>query len=103
MFKRLLIAGLLTAPLCALAAEDKAKTPHQEKMASCSKDARDKGLKGEHRKKFMSDCLSAEKSQAKISQQEKTRSCDKEAADKMLKGDEHKKFMAQCLKGPAKT
>ena len=29
----------------------------QEKMKSCNKDAKDKALKGDERKKFMSDCL----------------------------------------------
>lgn len=32
-------------------------TPQQEKMSVCSKDAKAKGLKGEERKKFMSECL----------------------------------------------
>jgi hypothetical protein len=103
MFKRVLMAALLAAPLCVLAAEDKAKTPQQEKMASCNKEAGDKGLKGDDRKKFMSGCLSAGKSQAKTAQQEKMKSCNKEAGDKALKGDDRKKFMSQCLKGPAKT
>ena len=31
----------------------------QEKMKSCSKDASDKKLKGDERKKFMSGCMSA--------------------------------------------
>ncbi|WP_079417094.1 PsiF family protein [Thiomonas intermedia] len=38
-------------------AEGKKLTPQQEKMSFCSKDAKTKGLKGEERKKFMSDCL----------------------------------------------
>ena len=29
----------------------------QDKMKSCNKDAKDKALKGDERKKFMSDCL----------------------------------------------
>jgi hypothetical protein len=103
MFKRVLIAVLLSAPLCAWAADDKAKTPQQEKMAACNKEAGDKALKGDERKTFMSACLSAGKSQAKLTQQEKMKSCNKEAGDKALKGDERKKFMSQCLKGPAKS
>ena len=39
------------------AADGKKLTPQQEKMSFCSKDAKAKGLKGEERKKFMSDCL----------------------------------------------
>jgi hypothetical protein len=39
------------------AATGKQLTPQQEKMSFCSKDAKAKGLKGEERKKFMSECL----------------------------------------------
>ena len=38
-------------------ADGKKLTPQQEKMSFCSKDAKAKGLKGEERKKFMSECL----------------------------------------------
>ena len=93
----------MIAPLCVFAAEDKTRTPRQEKMASCNKEAGDKALKGDERKKFMSECLSAAKSQARTSQQQKMKSCNKEAGDKALKGDERKKFMSQCLKGESKT
>ena len=100
MSKRFLIAALLAAPLtlplCALAADEKPRTAQQEKMVSCNKEAGDKGLKGDERKQFMSQCLKA----AKMSQQEKMRACNKDAGDK--KGDERKAFMSQCLKGPAK-
>ena len=74
-------------------AEDKAKTPQQEKMAACNKDAGDK--KGDERKAFMKSCLSAKKE----TQQSKMTSCNKEAGDK--KGDERKKFMSECLKKKA--
>lgn len=39
------------------AANGKKLTPQQERMSFCSKDAKAKGLKGEERKKFMSECL----------------------------------------------
>jgi len=39
------------------AADGKKLTPQQEKMSFCSKDAKAKGMKGEERKKFMSECL----------------------------------------------
>jgi hypothetical protein len=99
MFKPILIAALLAAPLCVLAEDEKAKTPQQEKMATCNKEAGDKALKGDERKKFMSECLS----KAKMTQQEKMKACNKEAKDKALKGDERKRFMSDCLKGPAKS
>ena len=38
-------------------ASDKQKA-QQEKMKSCNKDAGDKKMKGDDRKKFMKDCLS---------------------------------------------
>lgn len=99
MFKRILIAALVAAPMCALAADDKAKTPQQEKMAACNKEAGDKALKGDERKQFMSECLS----KPKMSQQSKMKACNKEAGDKALKGDERKEFMSECLKGSAKS
>ena len=100
MLKRILIAAVLAAPLCAVAAEDKAKTPQQEKMTSCNKEASDKGLKGDDRKTFMSHCLSSTKNET---QQDKMKSCNKKASDKGLKGDDRQKFMSDCLKGPAKS
>jgi hypothetical protein len=103
MFKRLLFAALLAVPLCVFAAEDRAKTPQQGKVASCNNEAGDKALKGDERKKFMSECLAAAKSQTRTSQHEKMKSCNKEAGDKALKGDERRKFMSQCLKGQSKT
>jgi hypothetical protein len=36
-----------------------AVTPQQNKMKTCNADAKTKELKGEDRKKFMSECLSA--------------------------------------------
>jgi hypothetical protein len=102
MLKPILIAALLAAPLCTSAQEESAKTPQHEKMAACNKEAADKALKGDDRKKFMSQCLSSGKSDTKLTQQDK-KACSKEASDKSLKGDDRKKFMSQCLKGAAKT
>jgi hypothetical protein len=104
MFKRMLIAALLVAPLCAIAADDKAgsakpMTEQQEKMGSCNKDASAKDLKGDDRKKFMKECLSAGKKEAKMTQQEKMKACNKDAGEKSLKGDDRKHFMSECLKG----
>jgi hypothetical protein len=36
---------------------DGAKTTQQQKMTTCNADAKQKKLKGDERKKFMSDCL----------------------------------------------
>ena len=60
-------------------------------MATCNAEAKDK--KGDERKAFMKECLSAKK---ETTQQSKMTTCNKEAAGK--KGDERKKFMSECLK-----
>jgi hypothetical protein len=67
------------------------KTPQQSKMATCNKEA--DGKKGDERKAFMKECLSAHK---KETQQSKMTSCNAEATGK--KGDERKAFMSECLK-----
>ncbi|MEW5881258.1 MAG: PsiF family protein [Pseudomonadota bacterium] len=96
MIKNVVLAALLALPLMAHAAEEKKQpTPQQEKMAACNKQAGEKNLKGDERKKFMSECLSA----AKKTQQEKMAACNKQAGEKSLKGDERKKFMSECLRG----
>lgn len=80
-------------------------TPQQEKMKACNKEAT--GKKGDERKQFMKECLSAKKadepaaptaSSEPATQQDKMKSCNKEAGEKALKGDERKKFMSECLK-----
>jgi hypothetical protein len=97
MLKKILVAVCLALPLAAVAADDKkAMTPQQQKMATCNKEAGDKKLAGDERKKFMSECLSGGK---KTTQQEKMTMCNKEAGDKKLAGEERKKFMSSCLSG----
>jgi len=71
-------------------AEDKAKTPQQNKMAMCNKEAT--GKTGDERKGFMKTCLSA----GKDVQQARTKTCQAEAGGK--KGEERKAFMGACLK-----
>ncbi|MDI3464409.1 MAG: Phosphate starvation-inducible protein PsiF [Nitrospira sp.] len=75
----------------------------QNKMKACNEQANAKKFgegKGEERKAFMKECLSAkpEKSDGgKESQQNKMKTCNKEAGEKQLKGDDRKKFMSDCL------
>ncbi|MBU3738457.1 MAG: phosphate starvation-inducible protein PsiF [Rhodoferax sp.] len=91
-----LIALSLSFTLMPAHAED-AKTPQQNKMATCNKEAGDK--KGDERKAFMKECLSNKPAPAadkKTAQQDKMKTCNAEAKDK--KGDERKKFMSECLK-----
>ena len=96
-----LSAGLI-APVWAAdppaPAADKAPSVQQNKMKTCNADAAAKELKGEERKAFMKECLSA-KVDAAAAQRDKMKTCNAEAKDKALKGDERKAFMSSCLKG----
>ena len=86
----------------ALAADPEKKAPspaqqaQQEKMKACNADAGKKELKGDERKKFMSECLGSKPAPA--TQQDKMKTCNAEAGTKALKGDERKAFMSDCLK-----
>ncbi|MBN8506815.1 MAG: phosphate starvation-inducible protein PsiF [Burkholderiales bacterium] len=86
-------AFLLSLSLCVLAAPALA-TPQQEKMKTCNADAKAKELKGDERKAFMKECLSA-KTDGRAAQQEKMKTCNAEAKGKT--GDERKAFMKECL------
>ncbi len=90
-FLPLLALGLSLSFGAAHAAD--APTAQQSKMGSCNKDA--EGKKGDERKAFMKECLSA-KADAKATQQSKMKTCNVDA--KGMKGDERKKFMSECLK-----
>lgn len=68
------------------------KTPQQNKMAMCNKEA--DGKKGDERKAFMKECLSAKKE----TQQDKMKTCNAKAKEADKKGDERKMFMSECLK-----
>jgi len=77
-----------------------AATDQQNKMSTCNAEAKTKELKGEDRKKFMSECLSAKPVPAETAvtpQQIKMKTCNADAKAKELKGDERKKFMSECL------
>jgi len=102
--KHILVVLLLAVPFCfnsALAATDQ-----QTKMGTCNKEAT--GKKGDERKAFMKQCLSAkpvaEASAAAApagpaTQQNKMKTCNADATGK--KGDERKAFMKECLKKAA--
>jgi hypothetical protein len=66
MIRPLLAAAALALIATGTAyAQDKTQqqkpTPQQERMSTCSKEAKQKMLKGDERKKFMSECLKAKK------------------------------------------
>lgn len=81
-----------------------AATGQQNKMGACNADAKTKELKGDERKKFMSECLSAKPAgaasdaEAGTTQQNKMKTCNADAKTKELKGEERKTFMSECLK-----
>ena len=104
--KNLLIALCLAVGFAspAFAADEKAPTAQQSKMVTCNKEAGEKALKGDERKKFMTDCLKAKAPDAaKEASAPKDKltpmaTCNKAAGEKSMKGDERKKFMSDCLK-----
>jgi hypothetical protein len=84
------VACLSTSALAA----DAASAPmskQQSKMGECNANAGDK--KGDERKAFMKECLSAKK----MSQQEKMKACNADPKAKATKGAERKAFMKECL------
>lgn len=101
-----LILAAMVALLSAHFSVAHAAAEQQNKMKECNAQAKDK--KGDERKAFMKECLSAKPAEApaaapaadkKTTQQEKMKTCNKDAGEKKLKGDERKKFMSECLKG----
>ena len=96
------LVALTFAASSSFAADKEKKAPspaqqaQQEKMKSCNAEAGTKALKGDERKKFMSECLGSKP--APETQQSKMKSCNAEAGTKALKGDDRKKFMSECLK-----
>lgn len=90
----LFVSGLCIAPFASAA------PAQQNKMKTCNAEATGKGLgegKGDERKAFMKECLSAKPVKAGGTQQNKMKTCNKEAGEQNLKGDERKKFMSTCL------
>jgi hypothetical protein len=69
------------------------------KLGACSKEAAGKGLKGDERNKYLSDCnkgLTTAATPAKPGS--KLGACSKEAKEKGLKGDERNKYLSTCNK-----
>jgi hypothetical protein len=94
----LAIGLALTVGAAHAADEQKAPTAQQGKMTVCNKEAG--ARKGDERKKFMSECLSAKHAEAadkRTAQQERMKQCNLDAKDK--KATSAKKFMSEgCLK-----
>jgi ABC-type transporter MlaC component len=67
----------------------------QSKMKTCNADEKAKTLKGDERKAFMKECLSAKAEPAKPAN--RMAACNADNKAKTLKGDERKAFMKECL------
>lgn len=95
--KKILCAIALISSIAFTHAAPQAVTAQQSKMVTCNKDAT--GKKGDERKAFMKECLSAKpvvEEKKLTTQQDKMKTCNADA--KGMKGDERKKFMSECLK-----
>jgi len=90
--KRLLALAIIGA-FAAAATPALAENAQQERMKTCNAKAAEK--KGDDRKVFMKDCLSAEKK----TYDSKMGACNTKS--KGMKGDERKKFMSECMKAPS--
>lgn len=75
-------------------AAEGAKTAQQTKMGTCNTAAA--GKKGDERKAFMKDCLSA-KPAAAAAAPDATSACDKTAAEKKLAGAAKASFVKKCM------
>ncbi|MFN3303730.1 MAG: PsiF family protein [Roseateles sp.] len=98
--KRFTLVLMLGCAALAAQAADKEPTAQQSKMTTCNKEAGDK--KGDERKAFMKECLSAKPAATAASgtpQQQKMKTCNAEAKGKT--GDERKAFMKECLSAKA--
>lgn len=100
---KMAIALTMVAGLLGAGAVQAAPTVQQQKMTTCSTQAKAQSLKGDQRKSFMSNCLkkdSAMSSEGKMltPQQTKMKSCNMNANTQNLKGDARKAFMSSCLK-----
>lgn len=62
------------------------------RMSQCSADAKEKGLKGDERKDYMSRCLRSSESPAA------TKQCNAEAGEKGLTGEKRNDFLKSCVK-----
>ena len=94
LFALIAAVALSSAAYAAPEAAAPAKSAQQNKMVTCNADA--SGKKGDERKTFMKECLSAKPAAKPMTaQQEKMKTCNTDATGK--KGAERKAFMKTCL------
>lgn len=103
LFKLLTLAAFALAGSAHAADAASAPTQQQSKTGMCNKDAADK--KGDERKAFMKECLSAKGTATAAApaaatatpQQSRMKTCNADAKTSGKTGDERKAFMKSCL------
>jgi len=89
--KKIVLALAITVIGVAAQAQIREATPQQQLVTTCNAEAKNRELKGEDKKKYLSTCFS----DGRKRQQEVIMTCNARARGKG--GDERKKFMAACL------
>ena len=83
-------------------APTQAQKSQQERMSACNKQAGEKKLKGDARKKFLSACLEGKSTVASAKRQkvkqDRARDCNQQANLRNLEGEERTSFMRSCLR-----
>lgn len=107
--KNILPALVAVLALSTFAPADALAGPQQERMKRCSQEARDKTLKGEERKQFMSGCLRGKhepaataaggttQAPAPRAETAKRKACNQSATEQSLAGAKRKTFMTECM------
>jgi hypothetical protein len=97
--------SILAVLLCAAALSANAANSQNEKMKTCSAQAKEQTLKGDARKAFMKTCLSngaaAAPAKTMTPQQQKMSTCSTDAKTKGLHGADRKSYMKSCLSAAA--
>ncbi len=95
------VSALAAAPLAAAPAQVPHVPTQQEKFAACAHES--KGIRGEARRHFMSDCLRGRRGGAQASnadpERARIRACTATAGERKLQGEERRAFMVSCMKG----
>jgi len=102
----LALLAVTLAPLPA-PAQSAGQTAQQNRMKECNAAAGTRGVSGDARRQFMSDCLAGRvsatpqggASQAQAAQRQRMTSCNATAAQRKLSGTARQDFMKSCLSG----
>ena len=104
----LALLAVTVAPLPA-PAQSAGQTAQQHRMMECNAAAGTRGVSGDARRQFMSDCLAGRvpatatpqggASQAQAAQRQRMTSCNATAAQRKLSGTARQDFMKSCLSG----